>query len=1114
LIREALETHRSRPLDHTTVQRLVGAQAAHGLALGGLILVLVGLHFANPRVEPLLGGVWTAGIHVSPGDTTLERGSSLVVMARFPGGAPAEATLVVQADHEPAQRVALVRSLDDPMLGVSVPDLQQDLRYRIEWLGEQTRDFRVTLFDLPKLERADARLTYPAYTGLPEKTIADTRRVSAVEGTTLEFALTLNKPVPRAEVWSGTNVVAELRAAGTRSNLYPWSLVLAQSQRYDLVLEDEAGRTNKFPAQFFVDVLTNRIPELKLAFPRGDQRVSPLEELTVQGEVVDDFGVRAYGLTYALAGQEPRTILLGEAAPALEKRAFSRVVAFEDLAAQPDQLLSYYLWAEDIGPDGQPRRTVTDLFFAEVRPFEEIFRENQSASASSSASSSSSAERSPGAQLAELQKQIISATWKVHRLDSGTNLSASAQADVAVIRDSQRQALEQTLELADQAEGARRVALLDAVQTEMAQALEHLEASAAGGQRRPLEPALAAEQTAYQALLKLNDRERQVAQGRSRSRSSRGGDQRMERQLDQLDLRQSEDRYETESQASARQPGEQREDVQVSSRLRELAQRQQDLNDRLQDLQTALQEARTDQEREELRRQLKRLREEEQNWLADLDELRQRMNRPENQSRLAEARQRLEQTRAEAQRAAESMDQGDVGQALASGTRAERGARELRDELRRQSASQFEEDLRQLRRDARSLAQRQEDLGQQLDELAEGRRRSLSDSGEPQQLAEDLERQAQGVEDIISRATRVTELAENVEPLLSRQLYDTLRQAAQDEPRSLQRTTEDLLREGRLRRSVYETLEEGRRQGRRAVQVASELLRSGATAEASQLEDRARENITNLRRGVERAAESVLGDDTEGLRAASRELAQLEQQLEDEIARAEARDDTAARGATAGEQPRPLGRQAPPESSQPGAAAESANRPAGGQGSGTAGERPPPMPGPAAPNDLAQARNDAPGTRGGDRQPDGERSGARGGAEGPRLGGLFEQGGSPDGRGGWRGPLLGPDYGPWTDRMREVEEMIEAPDLRTEAARIRERVRAVRLDYRRHGTEPQWDLVRLEVAQPLGELRSRVEEELARRAAPESLVPIDRDPVPPRFSEFVRRYYERLGKSD
>jgi hypothetical protein len=92
--------------------------------------------------------------------------------------------------------------------------------------------------------------------------------------------------------------------------------------------------------------------------------------------------------------------------------------------------------------------------------------------------------------------------------------------------------------------------------------------------------------------------------------------------------------------------------------------------------------------------------------------------------------------------------------------------------------------------------------------------------------------------------------------------------------------------------------------------------------------------------------------------------------------------------------------------------------------------------------------------------------------------------------------------------------MLDAPDLRHEVAHIRDRARGVRAELKRHSKEPQWPLVRIQIAAPLAEVRNRVSEELARRESSDALVPIDRDPVPTKFSELVRRYYEKLGSSE
>lgn len=109
-------------------------------------------------------------------------------------------------------------------------------------------------------------------------------------------------------------------------------------------------------------------------------------------------------------------------------------------------------------------------------------------------------------------------------------------------------------------------------------------------------------------------------------------------------------------------------------------------------------------------------------------------------------------------------------------------------------------------------------------------------------------------------------------------------------------------------------------------------------------------------------------------------------------------------------------------------------------------------------------------------------------------------------------PLTGPDYETWSERLGNVEEMVDDPELRTDLARIRERARAVRVEFKRHGKPPRWDLVRTQIAVPLTEVRQRLSEEVARRESQDALVPIDRDPVPSRYSDLVRRYYEKLGK--
>lgn len=1257
------------------------AQAA-GLLVLALALWAVRLPFTPGA--PAVVVTRTAGIEVTPGDSSLERGTSFVVLVRFGSEAPEAAELVLGTNAASARRIPLVRSLGDPVFGVTVPDLTDSFSYHVAYAGKRTRDYRVTVFEYPRLERSDADLTYPAYTGLPPKHIDDTRRVSAVERSQLSLSLRLNKPVVVATLIGRkagtTNLVLRIETNRPAVALAP--LTLTNSASYELQLVDAEGRTNKVPAQFVFEVQPNRPPELKLKSPRGDVRPSPLEELTFDGTAWDDFGVLAYGLSLAVGTGDPTQVELGRGVPAKEIRGFTHMLRLEELGLKPDQLVAWHVWADDYGPDGEVRRTNGDLFFGEVRPFEEIFREGEQMGGGGEGEQGEQGGGNPTTKLAELQKQIINATWKLQR-QQGTRPKAEEtkpapdakkpttgaegrkpeagswktaepavagatppgagvahlfvarqtlfgqraapeaepreqrdqgvarrlqslvdtkpkstpaggyEADVEVVYDAMKEAITQAESSRDKQQDPAIASLWTSALEQMQDALTKLEKAKSSPAQ--LGTALRAQQGAYEALLKVRDREFQVTRGQNRrQQGGGGGEEARQRQLEQLDLTQEENRYESQKQAQAQQDPQRREEQQVLNRLRELAQRQEDLNERLKELQAALQEAKEEKEKEELRRQLKRLQEEQRQMLADTDELQQRMERPENQQKMAEQKKQLEQTREDLQRASEAASQGNVPQALASGTRAQRQLQEMRDELRKQNSSGLSEEMRQMRAEARDLARREDEIAKQLTDLDQNKQRSLTDDGRRQKLADQLAQQRQRLTNLVNQAAQISEQAEATEPLVSRQLYDSVRKLTMDDGAALKQTQEELIQRGTMTRGLFENLQQlAKDENGKALGSAEAILREGFVPPARDAERRARATLDQLRKGVERATENVLGDDTEALRLAEKELEALAGQLERELGPAGAgqpgergtnqlagaqggqsrsgprdgsRTNSTARasgGQTAepspGQQPQPgEGEQPGNQQAQAGQTGEQ-NQPGEGQqpGQGQPGQRG--RQGDRGDqNAQQQARNEGqpnspegqPGSQPGGQQPgqpsdqQGQQSaqagqqpgqqpgqgqggqGGRGdrrqqaGQRGQRPGldlssldpSLANEGGAANGRGSRGGPITGEQFAEWSDRLRDVEEMVDMPDLRTEVSVARERARLMRQEFKGERTKPDWAKVELQVVKPLVEVRRKLQEEIARRDVKDSLVPIDRDPVPARYSELVRRYYENLGK--
>src|SRR4029077_21131771 len=97
-------------------------------------------------------------VEVSPGDTNLESGTPLIGLARFNGPLPANVDLVLSSAAGTSQRLALTRSLADPVFGGSSPEVKTNLVYHLEYAGKRTRDFQVGVFEYPRLERSDATL--------------------------------------------------------------------------------------------------------------------------------------------------------------------------------------------------------------------------------------------------------------------------------------------------------------------------------------------------------------------------------------------------------------------------------------------------------------------------------------------------------------------------------------------------------------------------------------------------------------------------------------------------------------------------------------------------------------------------------------------------------------------------------------------------------------------------------------------------------------------------------------------------------------------------------------------------------------------------------------------
>jgi len=628
----------------------------------------------------------TLDVRIEPGDVSVEYGSSVAVRGIFSKeGTLPVAELVLETGGGEQSRLPMKPALGDPVLVAQVRDITEDLKYWIETDSEQSDIYRIGVFVLPALERVDVVVVTPRDGGEVEEKIKDTLRAGIVEGGRAEFAFYLNRSVASAEL---------VQKSGERIELGGGKEITAvlepdKTTTWHLHLTGEGGRENRKKPEVVVAVKQDLKPAIELVFPKGDLEVTPVQEVPLEVEIWDDRGVVAAGMSYRI-GKVDREVLFDVGKFTTDKKNLATgMLDMEALGVGPTDMVTYHFWAEDVTTGGDRRRTTGDLYFVEVRHFEQIYREGMGG------------EGSPPPGAAIRQKEVITATWKVDRD------SLPPDREVPVLVAGQQSMIDLVEFLKGTTTDPEILAILDESEEDMLVAVARLE-------DHDLKEALVAEQDAYEHLLDLQAREFTVTRGKGKGEASEA----KKAQLMQLDLKEEEQRYETERFAREQQQAQRSADAELLQRLKELARRQEGVAERLRDLAGAIARAKTETEREELKRELKRLRDEQKELVADIDKLNQQMEKDENRARTAAAREKLEKVREAAQAASEKMDQGEVESAANAATRARRGLEKTAENVREQAASAFVEAMSTMREDARKLEKKEESLAEELETQA------------------------------------------------------------------------------------------------------------------------------------------------------------------------------------------------------------------------------------------------------------------------------------------------------------------------------------------------------------------------------------------------------------
>jgi hypothetical protein len=552
-------------------------------------------------------------LHVQPGHARVVTGEPLTLAATL-GGVPRGVeppAVEVQIKGAGADATHTMER-DGARYRLRLPRITSGFEYQVIAGAVSSEKYRVQMLHRPRVARVDVSYEYPPFTGLPPRREEDSGDVYAPLGTRITLHVRANKPLQSATlVRTDSDARQPMRTDGGR--LAEAGFTLEGHGAYRIALNDVDGLKSPGETEYFLRVMDDRPPEVRVSRPAGDRTATRLEEVRIEARADDDHGVDRLELVYSVGGGTERRVRLGSGGRSV---AGAHTLYLEDLDVQPGDFITYYARAFDVGRGKKPTEARSDMFFVEVRPFAEEFVAAQSqAMALVGGGGGQDA-------LAAAQKDIIIATWKLERRSgagrSVEDIRALARAQ-GELRDRATQQAGVAAALARRDAGAGEPRQADKPPIVLAAEAMGRAASALGSLRTSA--ALPHEMEALNQLLRMDAeaQQRQVSRQRGGSGSGRRtGTEDLSALFDRELMREQTTNYEQQTTTEQRP---ERQGTSALDRIRELARRQDELARTQQEL--ARNQARLGDE--EFKRRLERLTREQEELLRQVQRVAQEM---------------------------------------------------------------------------------------------------------------------------------------------------------------------------------------------------------------------------------------------------------------------------------------------------------------------------------------------------------------------------------------------------------------------------------------------------------------------------------------------------------
>src|SRR5216683_2388379 len=343
-------------------------------------------------------------LDVKPGNARIKAGSALAIEARLVGN---QAPVIAQLQIADGDRWrATDMSSDKGAFRLAMPAVAAGFTYRVVAGAVTSPTYEIAVAHPPRVTRIDVDYTYPEGLRLAPRSETDSGDIYAPAGTDVRVHIYTDRHAATGQMALADG--KSIALAAEAENRLTASLKVTDDNSYRVALADRDGMDNPGETEYVIRTLEDRPPEVRILKPATDRSVTRLEEVDIEAQAEDDYGIDRLDLVYSVRGAADRVVPL-EIARRSSAVNGRHTLFLEDLNVQPGDFIAYYVRARDLTRGTRPNEARSDIFFLEVKPYEQEFRLAQSQGGMAGAG------RNSVDDLVTAQKEVVVATWKLDR---------------------------------------------------------------------------------------------------------------------------------------------------------------------------------------------------------------------------------------------------------------------------------------------------------------------------------------------------------------------------------------------------------------------------------------------------------------------------------------------------------------------------------------------------------------------------------------------------------------------------------------------------------------------------------------------------------------------------